>query len=228
MLGQRRRQWTNINSTLCQRLVFTGIRATFNVEIQHQHASNINRREFWHTIEAVHYWINYNLIDVFDGDSGEPQGVTIGWYGVVNVLTATFVGMLVPTESLFDVDIYTHSSVTGLDCRQAVHRLPPRQTKQPRSHTIIYYYRGVIYPGKHDTSIQCWINVGPASETLAQHWFNIVHTCRICWDSIKASICIVGLRTRYHHYMEILEYFQKLINDGGHTLFQRHKLIVHH
>ena len=36
-------------------------------------------------------------------------------------------------------------------------------------------------PSKHDTWIRCWINVGPASQTLAQHWSNIVSMCRVCW-----------------------------------------------
>ena len=32
---------------------------------------------------------------------------------------------------------------------------------------------------KHETSTQCWSNVGPPSTTLAQHWFNIGWMSRV-------------------------------------------------
>ena len=36
-------------------------------------------------------------------------------------------------------------------------------------------------PGKHDTFSQCWGNVGPASQTVAQRYPNTVSMCRVCW-----------------------------------------------
>ena len=36
-------------------------------------------------------------------------------------------------------------------------------------------------PRKHETSTQCYTNVGPPSTTLARHWYNIGSMSRICW-----------------------------------------------
>ena len=36
-----------------------------------------------------------------------------------------------------------------------------------------------IYPSKHEALTQCWVNVGPASATLAQHWTNTGPTSRV-------------------------------------------------
>ena len=40
-------------------------------------------------------------------------------------------------------------------------------------------------PGKHETSTQCWTNVGPASWTVAQHWTNIGSMFPVCWERFK-------------------------------------------
>ena len=36
-------------------------------------------------------------------------------------------------------------------------------------------------PGKHETLAQCWVNVGPSSSTLAQHYPKIGPMSRVCW-----------------------------------------------
>ena len=46
--------------------------------------------------------------------------------------------------------------------------LTPHPTRVPH-HQPLYG----VQPSKHETWIQCWINVGPPSATLAQHWSNI-------------------------------------------------------
>ena len=43
-------------------------------------------------------------------------------------------------------------------------------------------------PSKHDTTIQCWANVGPLSTTLAQHRPNIVSMCRVCWAGLGRAL----------------------------------------
>ena len=40
-------------------------------------------------------------------------------------------------------------------------------------------------PSKHQTSNQCWFDVGPASWTLAQHQTSIGTTCFFSWDLEK-------------------------------------------
>ena len=35
--------------------------------------------------------------------------------------------------------------------------------------------------GKHDTLTQCWLNVGPASQTMVQHWTIIGSVYRVYW-----------------------------------------------
>ena len=35
---------------------------------------------------------------------------------------------------------------------------------------------------KHEMFNQCWLNVGPASQPVAQHCANIGWTSRVCWD----------------------------------------------
>ena len=42
--------------------------------------------------------------------------------------------------------------------------------------------RSIFLGGKHETSTLCRTNVGPASTTLAQHWFNNGSMSRVCWD----------------------------------------------
>ena len=37
-------------------------------------------------------------------------------------------------------------------------------------------------PSRHGTLNQCWFNVGPASQTMAQQDANIVSTSRACWE----------------------------------------------
>ena len=38
------------------------------------------------------------------------------------------------------------------------------------------------YPSKHETSTQCWVNVGPPSPTSPQHSPSIGSMYRVCWD----------------------------------------------
>ena len=35
-------------------------------------------------------------------------------------------------------------------------------------------------PGSHKTLVQCWVNAGPSSWTLAQHYSNIGPPSRVC------------------------------------------------
>ena len=42
---------------------------------------------------------------------------------------------------------------------------------------------------RHDTSTQCWANVGPASSTLSQHQPSIGWTCRVCWGGVPFPAC---------------------------------------
>ena len=37
-----------------------------------------------------------------------------------------------------------------------------------------------LLPNKHETMTQCCRNVGPASQTVAQHYSNIGSSCRVC------------------------------------------------
>ena len=37
------------------------------------------------------------------------------------------------------------------------------------------------FPSKHDALYQCWLIVGPASQTVDQHWANIGTMYRVCW-----------------------------------------------
>ena len=39
----------------------------------------------------------------------------------------------------------------------------------------------VLEPSKHETSNQCWVNVGPTSLTAVQHWPNIGSMSPVCW-----------------------------------------------
>ena len=57
--------------------------------------------------------------------------------------------------------------------------------------------RGIdqVCPIKHDTLIQCWINVGPTSWTLALLWTNIGSTFRACRGVAEVAmfvICCLG------------------------------------
>ena len=57
-------------------------------------------------------------------------------------------------------------------------------------------------PSKHQTFIKCWINVGPPSSTLDQHWINIRWASRVCCEfmcgcqnvNISPSIYIFNTR----------------------------------
>ena len=53
-------------------------------------------------------------------------------------------------------------------------------------------------PSKHDTFTQCWINVGPSSTTLGQHWFNIGWMSRVC------SVFITGRNKMWFYCEEII------------------------
>ena len=43
----------------------------------------------------------------------------------------------------------------------------------------------IMLPSKHDTSTQCWSNIGPTSTTVAQHWTNIVLMYRVYCDTYQ-------------------------------------------
>ena len=45
----------------------------------------------------------------------------------------------------------------------------------------------VSHTSKHETFTRCWLNVGPASTTLAQHWTNNGSKSRVCWDIYGAK-----------------------------------------
>ena len=47
---------------------------------------------------------------------------------------------------------------------------------------------------KHDTFTQGWFYVGPASQTVNQHWTNNRSTSRICWSSRKSGLCYKVIR----------------------------------
>ena len=40
---------------------------------------------------------------------------------------------------------------------------------------------------KHETLIQCWFNVGPASETVGQHLINIGSASGVCGESERSA-----------------------------------------
>ena len=65
-------------------------------------------------------------------------------------------------------------NITFLSCQ----RLRHRHNMQPTLCASL-----TSLPTRHDTSIQCWTNVGPPSTTLAQHCSNIGSMCRVCWIS---------------------------------------------
>ena len=44
------------------------------------------------------------------------------------------------------------------------------------------------YPSKHDIPPQCWLNVGPASQTMVQHWANIVSVHSVDLDLGATSV----------------------------------------
>ena len=52
-----------------------------------------------------------------------------------------------------------------------------------------------VVPSIHNTLIRCWFNVGPASQTLGQHYSNIGSTSLVCR---LIMICIVRVNTRNH------------------------------
>ena len=41
-----------------------------------------------------------------------------------------------------------------------------------------------VHPGKHDTLTWCWFNVGPALQTLNQHWVSVSSDCCVHWANI--------------------------------------------
>ena len=43
----------------------------------------------------------------------------------------------------------------------------------------------------HDTLNQCWVDVGPASATLAQHLPSIGWTYHVYWESVSAECCVL-------------------------------------
>ena len=56
-------------------------------------------------------------------------------------------------------------------CEFTIIRSGARPHSRVRSHS-----------SKHDTLTQCWTNVGPASQTVAQHWPIIGSMSRVFWD----------------------------------------------
>ena len=57
-------------------------------------------------------------------------------------------------------------------------------------------YHGRYTPSQHETFTQCWYNVGPSSETLAQHCTNIGWTSRVCWAARYFTHRIHPLNTK--------------------------------
>ena len=47
---------------------------------------------------------------------------------------------------------------------------------------LLLWRKNNSHLSKHETSTQCWTNIGPPSTTLAQHWSNIGSMSRACWD----------------------------------------------
>ena len=43
---------------------------------------------------------------------------------------------------------------------------------------------------KHETCGQCWCNVGPASQTVAQHYTSIGSTSPACWATVAESVAL--------------------------------------
>ena len=61
-------------------------------------------------------------------------------------------------------------------------------------------------PNKHETSTQCWANVGPPSTTLAQHWSSIGSMSRVYWFAWITQLQCYYYLTHYigHHIMVLL------------------------
>ena len=63
------------------------------------------------------------------------------------------------------------------------------QTYRRYSHLIVSWFNRIfsqwIYPIQHDTLRKYWFNVGPASETMGQHWLNV-----LCFFGSEAAITL--------------------------------------
>ena len=49
-------------------------------------------------------------------------------------------------------------------------------------------------PQIHETLSHCWINDGPASYTVDQHWLNKGSVSRVCWDTVMANTPMIPAR----------------------------------
>ena len=57
----------------------------------------------------------------------------------------------------------------------------------PRGHVNIanvlsWYSNWIWHPGRHNTLIRCWVDVGTPSTISGQYLPNIVSASRVCWD----------------------------------------------
>ena len=57
------------------------------------------------------------------------------------------------------------------------------------------------YPSEHETLIQCWVNDGPPSAKLAQHWPNNESMSRVYWDGY--TIAALGEWLLFAGYQQI-------------------------
>ena len=64
---------------------------------------------------------------------------------------------------------------------------------------------GLDLPSKHETFTQCWLNVGPASKTVDQHWASIGWTSRVCWVEVWTFPCII-LQPQVNYYICIFTF----------------------
>ena len=72
---------------------------------------------------------------------------------------------------------------------------------------------GQVEISQHDTLTQCWINVGPSSVTLAQHWTNIGSVYRVPGKSAHTHVTVT-YRT-VNHRPRLAGKVRFLMNVGG-------------
>ena len=49
--------------------------------------------------------------------------------------------------------------------------------------TFLFLSLFLTHPSRREAFTRCWVGVGPASQTVGQHWFGVWWASRVCWDA---------------------------------------------